>query len=93
MQTDRNQLIWQNFILKGSVLVVQKRVRGGTPPWHIFKIILKLNSELSFIGKDLGFVQTRDQELFIALLKSIKLQLPRKLELMYIFWNQKNVQI
>ena len=44
-----------------------------------------LNSELSFIEKDLGFVQTRDQELLIALFKSIKLQLTRKLELVYIF--------
>ena len=44
-----------------------------------------LNSEMSFIGKDLGFVQTRDQELSIALFKSIKVQLPRKLELVYIF--------
>ncbi len=46
---------------------------------------LKINSELSFIEKDLGFVQTRDQELLIALFKSIKLQLTRKLELEYIF--------
>ena len=36
---------------------------------------------MSFIEKDLGFVQTRDQELSIALFKSIKLQLTRKLEL------------
>ena len=49
--------------------------------------------DVSFIGKDLGFVQTRDQELSIALFKSIKVQLPRKLELVYIFCNQKKVQI
>ena len=42
-------------------------------------------AELSFNAKDLGFVQTRDQELPIALFKSIKLRLPTKLELMYIF--------
>ena len=42
-------------------------------------------SELSFMRKDLGFVQTRDQELPIALFKSIKLRLPKKLELVYIF--------
>ena len=41
-------------------------------------------SELSFIGKDPGFVQTRDQELSIAPIKIIKLQLPRELELGYI---------
>ena len=38
---------------------------------------------MSFIEKDLGFLQTRDQEqlLPIALFKFIKLQLTRKLEL------------
>ena len=58
---------------------------------------MKLNSEMSdfqnfrFGNKIaekkgmLGFVQTRDQELSIALFKSIKLQLARKLELTYIF--------
>ena len=42
-------------------------------------------ADLSFNAKDLGFVQTRDQELPIALFKSIKLRLPKKLELVYIF--------
>ena len=43
------------------------------------------SSEVSFIGKDFGFVQTRDQEqlLSIALFKSIRLQLPKKLDLVY----------
>ena len=40
---------------------------------------------MSFIEKDLGIVQTRDQELHIALFKSIKLQLPKVLNLSYIF--------
>ena len=75
--------------LKGSVMVVLDHCRGGTPPPAVEPIILetqlKLNSELSFIEKDLGFVQTRDQELLIALFKSIKLQLTSKLELVYIF--------
>ena len=53
----------------------------------------KLNSELSFIEKDLGFVQTRDQELLIALFKSIKLQLTRKLELVYILKPNKMPRI
>jgi hypothetical protein len=39
--------------------------------------------DVSFIGKDLGFVQTRDQELSIALFKSINVQLHRKLDLIY----------
>ena len=43
------------------------------------------HQKLRLIGKDPGFVQTRDQELSIALFKSIKLQLQRKLELVYIF--------
>jgi len=34
---------------------------------------------MSLIQKDLGFVQTRDQELSIALFRSIKLQLTRNL--------------
>ena len=38
---------------------------------------------MCFIEKDLGFVQTRDQDLSIALFKSIKLQLTRKLELIH----------
>ena len=46
---------------------------------------------MSFIEKYLGFVQTRDQELSIALFKSIKLQLPRKLELVYIFWSNPKI--
>ena len=41
-------------------------------------------SELSFIEKGPGFVQTRDQELSIALFKSIKLQFTKNLELTYI---------
>ena len=48
---------------------------------------------MSFVEKDLGFVQTRDQELSIALFKSIKVQLPRQLDLVYIFRNQNNVQL
>ena len=40
---------------------------------------------MSFLGKDLGFVKIRDQELSIALFKSVKLQLIRKLELIHIF--------
>ena len=79
--------------LKGVCRSGWETRQGGDPPLTDFKSSLKLNSELSFIGKDLGFVQTRDQELSIALFKSIKVQLPRKLELVYIFWNQKNVQI
>ena len=75
-------------MLKGTVMVVRKHPGGG-PPRGVKSIILetqlKLNSELSFIEKDLGFVQTRDQELLIALFKSIKLQLSRKLDLVYIF--------
>ena len=72
------------FCLKGTVLVVNKPVQGG-PPLYFFKITLKLNSDLGFIRKDLGFVQTRDQEPSIALFKSIKAQFRRKLELVYIF--------
>ena len=57
--------------------------RGGTPPldgeftWSIMLV------DVSFIRKDLGFVQTRDQELSIALFKSINVQLQRKLDLTY----------
>ena len=45
---------------------------------------------MSFIEKDLGFVQTRDQELSIALFKSIKLQFTRELELVNFFLSEKN---
>ena len=51
---------------------------------------------MSFIEKDLGFVQTRDQELTIAPFKSIKFQLTRKWELINgidrVFWNQIQIQ-
>ena len=41
------------------------------------------NLNLSFIEKDLGFVQTRGQALSITLFKSVKLKLSRKLDLIY----------
>ena len=73
--------------------MVTKYCRGGTPPptvnLKISKISILYISELSVIEKDFGFVQTRDQELPIALFKSIKLQLTRKLELTYIFFKSK----
>ena len=52
---------------------------------EILETQLILNSALRVVKKDPGIVQTRDQELLIALFKSFKFQLTRKLELVYIF--------
>ena len=55
-------------------------------PWSCnFSQMTNSHSRIEFNAKTLGFVQTRDQELPIALFKSIKLRLPTKLELMHIF--------
>ncbi len=53
---------------------------------------MNLHDYVDFYQKHLGFVQTRDQELPIALFKSVKLQLTRNLELVPISRNQKNAQ-
>ena len=83
-----HKINWWNLLFKAGFRVSSQLGLMRTPSVHENCICL-CGSELSFIGKNLGFVQTRDQELSIALFKSIKLQLPKKFDLVYIFESEK----
>ena len=76
--------ISHNEVLFRSVFSVRKyRCRLGGPQQQVSSANFE-RSELYFIEKLIGFVQTRE-ELSIALLKSIKLQELTKLELTHIY--------
>ena len=61
----------ENWLLKEEYQRVRAKAFMG-PIKALRRHVIYTHQKLSFIGKDPGFVQTRDQELSIALFKSIK---------------------